>query len=95
MFEVNISSSERAASAAPKLDEVPTHVRSEHLLEVSMQWVLQSKLDEVPTVFEVNTSSRSGPQSSSEPHSKCCDLGEVPMGCSGELPSLPVPRSEG
>ena len=30
MFEVNISSSEPAASAAPKLDEVPTHVRSEH-----------------------------------------------------------------
>ena len=37
MFEVNISSSGLAASAAPKLDEVPTHVRSEHLLEVSMQ----------------------------------------------------------
>ena len=33
MFEVNISSSELAASAAPKLDEVPTYVRSEHQLE--------------------------------------------------------------
>ena len=33
MFEVNISSSELAASAALKLDEVPTHVRSEHQLE--------------------------------------------------------------
>ena len=46
--------SELAASAAPKLDEVPTHVRSER----SLKWAcspLHNKLDEVPTLFEVNT----------------------------------------
>ena len=132
-----------------ELDEVPTHVRSEHQLEwacgkcctqvgwspkvcskwtsagvslpqvlhlswmksqlmfevniarVSMQWVLQSKLDEYPTVFEVNTSRSlnwpgAGVIDSSVGldlrarvrHSKCCDLGEVPMGCLSEPPVI-------
>ena len=54
MFEVNIGSSEPAASAAPKLDEVPTNVRSEHQLEVSSRQVLRPSWMKSQLMFEVN-----------------------------------------
>ena len=54
MFEVNIGSSEPAANAAPKLDEVPTNVRSEHQLEVSSRQVLHLSWMKSQLMFEVN-----------------------------------------
>ena len=54
MFEVNTGSSEPAASAAPKLDEVPTNVRSEHQLEVSSRQVLHPSWTKSQLLFEVN-----------------------------------------
>ena len=54
MFEVNIGPSEPAASAAPKLDEVPTNVRSEHQLEVSLRQVLHLGWVKSQLMFEVN-----------------------------------------
>ena len=56
MFEVNIGPSEPAASAATKLDEVPTNVRSEHQLEVSLQQVLHMSWMKSQLKFEVNIS---------------------------------------
>ena len=54
MLEVIIGSSEPAASAAPKLDEVPTNVRSEHQLEVSSRQVLRLSWMKSQLMFEVN-----------------------------------------
>ena len=53
MFEVNISSSELEAKCL-MLDEVPTHVRSERQLEVSLQQVLHSSWKKSQLMFEVN-----------------------------------------
>ena len=63
MFEVNIGSSEPAASAALKLDEVPTNVRSEHQLEVSLRQVLHPSWMKSQLMFEVNicSSERASP----------------------------------
>ena len=72
MFEVNIGSSEPAASAALKLDEVPTNVRSEHRLEVSLRQVLRLSWMKSQLMFEVNIGS-------SEPAaSAALKLDEVP-----------------
>ena len=78
MFEVNIGSSEPAASAALKLDEFPTNVRSEHQLEVSLQQVLHLSWMKSRLMFEVNIGS-------SEPAaSAATKLDEVPTNVRSE-----------
>ena len=78
MFEVNIGSSEPAASAALKLDEVPTNVRSEHQLEVSLQQVPHLSWMKSRLMFEVNIGS-------SEPAaSAALKLDEVPTNVRSE-----------
>ena len=74
MFEVNIGSSELAASAALKLDEVPTNVRSEHQLEVSLRQVLRPSWMKSQLMFEVNicSSERAVPCTTSWMKSQLC-----------------------
>ena len=78
--------SELAASAALKLDEVPTHVRSEHYLSeratpCTTSWMKSQPCSKWTPKWLIRSPSE--PQSSSEPRSKCC-TGQVPLGNSSE-----------